>query len=191
MEPKTRNQSLLQEFLQAVEQVPTDIVSALLKVTVDEDHKTVINSASPTLTNQFKELSLLITELSGKASKQTLSEVERFLRVSSGVSLTKSLKDALPSISSTVGILSIDGILKEIKKILLIIFIIFDPAALIWLIPLLVLIDELWADLFGGGSIKLKTALSQAEQNFLAELTHMTRLQKAQTRGVESNEEEE
>jgi hypothetical protein len=191
METKKQNQSLLQEFLRTIEQIPSDIVTELLKVTSDEDEKNIINAFAPTLNNQFKEVSLYLNELSAKATKQKLSEVEKFLKISSSVSLAKNLKIALPSIGSIVGKLGIDGIIKEIKKIIMAIFDILGIKLPKWVITLINLIDEIIADLFGGGSIKLKSALSQAEQNYLAELTQLAKLEKARNYKIEEEEEED
>lgn len=184
-----KNQTLLQEFLQTIEQIPSDVVAELLKVTVDEDGKNIINAFAPTLINQFKEISLHLNEMSTKATKQNLTEVEQFLKISSGVSLAKNLKIALPSIGSIIGKLGIDGIIKEIKKIILKIFELLQINLPLWVDSIINLIDEIIADLFGGDSIKLKTALSQAEQNYLAELTQLAKLEKVRSYSVKDEDE--
>lgn len=185
-----QSQSLLSEFLDVIEKIPTDIINAALKNAADEDEKTIINAFGPTLTNQFSEIKLYFTEISANAPKQKMMEAEQFLKMSSGVSLAKGLKFALPSIGSLIGKLGIDGIIKEIKKILTKLAEIFHINLPNWFLPLVNLIDEIVADVLGGGLIKVKTALSQAEQNYLAELTHLAKLQKATRDLQEQNDDE-
>jgi hypothetical protein len=184
-----KTKALLQEFLEIFEQIPSDITSALLKVTDDEDEKNIINSFVPTLNNQFKELSLHIQERSVKSTLQNNSEVEKFLKISSGVSLAKSLKTALPSIGSIIGKLGIAGIVHEIKKLITAILDLFGIKPK-WLEPLFLIIDEIFNDIFGGTSQKMKNLLSQAEQNFLAERRQMVLLQKASECLNDENEDE-
>jgi hypothetical protein len=187
---ETRNNSLLENFIVLIEQIPQDIVNAAIKHSNDEDEKAIINSFAPTVINQFKEVAAHLTEISGTAPKQKMADAEKFLKLSSGVTLASNLKLALPSIGSIIGKLGIDGIIKEIKKIITTLLEIFHINLPDWVLPLVNLIDEIIADILGGGIIKVKTALSQAEQNYLAELTQLAKLQKA-NRGLNINTEEE
>jgi len=191
METKNQDKTLLNEFLQIFEQIPSEIVKSLLRVTVDEDEKNVINAFAPTLQGQFKELSLYITDISTKASKQNVVEVDRFLKVSSAVSLANNLKIAMPSIGSVIGKLGISGIIMEIKKIIYAILDILGITLPKWLDKLINLIDEIIHDLFGGASLSLRNTLSHMEQNYLAELTLLSRLEKANEDKFTNKEREE
>lgn len=179
METKDREPSLLREFLQSIEEVPKQIVEAILKVSENEDEKNVINAFAPALINQFRELSAVATERAGIVSRQKLNETEEFLRISSGNMLADNLKIALPSIGSVIGKMGIAGIVMEIKKIIEKIFVILGIklSGKVW--DIINLIDEIIHDLFGGESIKLRNALSQMKQNYLAELTQLAKLEKA------------
>ena len=171
--------SLLHEFLDIFERLPSDIINASLKASNDEDSKAVTNAFAPSFTEQFKQLSLHLREISQGASKQQHAEAEKFLRMSSGINLANNLKLSLPSIGSIIGKLGIDGIIKEIKKIITKLLELFHINLPDWVHDIVNLIDEILADILGEGSIKTKTALSHAEQNYLAELTQLAKLKKA------------
>lgn len=191
MEKNNREQSLLTEFLQKFEKIPTEIVDALLKVTEDEDEKNVINSFAPTFKNQFRELSLFVSEKSGMATKQGLVEAETFMRVSSGNTLASNLSFALPSIGSNIGKLGIAGIVQEIKKIIMAILDLIGIKLPKWIHGLINLIDEILNKLLGRESINMRNALSQMERNFLDELTGVAKLEKASLFKHQMDEEEE
>lgn len=176
---KNNKKTLLSEFNQKIVRVPIDITDALLKLSNDEDERNVINSFAPTLVNQFKELSVFIEDHSKKATRQGIADVEQFLRISSANSLVDNLRLSLPSIGSVVGKLGIDGIVKEIKKIIKFILGFFGVLLPPWVDELLLLIDQILKAILGGGSIKMMNALSQAEQNYLSELTHLAKLKNA------------
>ncbi|HMR42351.1 MAG TPA: hypothetical protein PKC40_00890 [Saprospiraceae bacterium] len=179
MEKKNLEQSLFREFLQNFEKIPSEIVDALLRVTTDEDEKSVINAFAPTLVEQFKELSVYLNDASTRTTRQGVAEVEKFLKVSSGVTLTNNFRTALPSIGSVVGKLGLSAIIQEIKKIIKFIFQILKKEPPAWLDSLLLIINQIINHLLSGGIIKTKNALSQGEQNYLAELTAHAKLQKA------------
>lgn len=185
-----QNKSLLQEFSELLEQIPNDFLKAALKNSEDEDHKAIINSFAPTLTNQFKELSLHLNEISSIAPKQKLVEAEKLLKMTSGIPLVQNLKLALPSIGSIIGKLGIAGIIEEIKKIIKFLLKLLHINLPGWVDELLILIDQIIHHIMGGSSIKVMTALSQKEQNYLAELTHFAKLQQA-TKELDDNQEED
>lgn len=178
METKTESKNEFQEFFVGFQQIPNDILGALLKISNDEDERTIISSLQPTLLNQFKEVSLNATQLFEKAPKQTLTEVEKVLKISSANSVLKSLKQSLPSIGSLIGKLGINEIVHAVKKIIRKIFELLNKEMPKWLDAIFIIIDEIFNMLFGGTSAKLKNLFSLSEQNFLSELTHLTRLEK-------------
>lgn len=184
------NKTQLQEFAELIEQIPHDFLKEALKSSEDEDHKSIINAYAPSLTNQFKEISLHLNELATNAPRQRLMEAEKFLRMSSGVPLVQNLKLSLPSMSSILGKLGIKGIIQEIKKIIKFLLEIFNINLPLWVDKLLLLINQIIDHILGGSSIKTMTALSQKEQNYLSELTHFAKLQKA-TKDSGSDEDRE
>jgi hypothetical protein len=181
---------LLSSFLENLETVPKELIEALLHVSCDEDEKNVIHAITPAFVNQFKELSNFISEQACKCSKQSAANVEQFLKISSAKMLLEDLKIALPSIGSIVGKLGIDGIIKEIKKVIKEILKLFGVSLPDWIDTLVNLIDEIIATIFGVTSAKLRITLSQIEQHYLAELTQLAKLQKA-TRALSTSEEDE
>jgi hypothetical protein len=191
MESKIEGKSLLNDFLTSIIQMPVDLVNAALDAAQDDDEKNIINAFAPVVTNQFKEISTQLREISLKASTQRKSEAENFLKLSSANTLVAGMKLALPSISSLIGKLGIDGIIKEIKKIIKELSDIFNwnIGEKIWRI--INLIDEIIANILSGGLLKFKNALSQTEQNYLSELTQLAKLQKASTGLFNSDEDEE
>jgi len=171
--------SLLAQFLTGIEALPIEVTDALLKYARDEDERNVINMYTPALKNQFKELSSYISQQSTRASGRAMENVEQFLRISSPNLLMSSVGIALPSIQSVVGKLGIAGLFQEIKKILRKVLGAFAIRLPEWLDVLLTLIDEVAHILLGSESPKMRNALSEMEQNYLAELTQLAKLEKA------------
>ncbi|MDH3277153.1 MAG: hypothetical protein OEL77_02850 [Nitrosopumilus sp.] len=192
---KKENSSLLEEFLDNIESVPVDLVNALLKSTSDEDEKNIINALGPTLIDQFKEINRTLSESVKKVPRQSLNEVETYLRISSGVSLVKNFKIILPSVGSPTGKIGIAKIIEQIKK--LIDFIVDKLLGkllgkfLDWLKPIIELIDEIINAILSLGSLKMSNILSKLEQNYLAELTQLAKLQNAANNFVENDDEED
>lgn len=188
---KTQNpESLLSDFLKKLENLPADITDNLVKVSSDEDEKNIINTFAPVFKTQFKELSFFIGEQSQKASKQASADVEQFLKIASPVQMMSNLRIALPSIGSIVGKLGIDGIIKEVKKIIKELLGLFGITLPKWIDGLLTLIDEILNIIFGGGSTKFRIALSQLEQHHLAEQTQLAKLKRA-TKDLFGDEDED
>jgi hypothetical protein len=190
METKNTNKSLLNDFFTKIEKIPIDISEALLNSSSDEDEKLIIKSLVPVLTNQFAELTGFMREKTAKAPMEGVAQAEQFMKISSGSMLADNLKLSLPSIGSIVGKLGIDGIIKEIKKILKEIIRLFGINLPNWVDAILTLIDEIFNILFGGGSAKNKIMFSQIEERHLAELTQLAKLQKA-TKNISIQDEDD
>lgn len=182
--------SLLAQFLTGIETLPIEVTDALLKYARDEDERNVINMYTPALKNQFKELSSYISQQSTRASGRAMENVEQFLKISSPNLLMSSVGIALPSIQSIVGKLGIGGLIQEIKKILKKVLGLIGVRLPDWIDGLLTLIDEIINILLGGESPKMRNALSEMEQNYLAELTQLSKLEKA-TRELNSDENDD
>lgn len=190
METTKPNNNLLTEFLSRFEQVPADIITAMTNSSSDADEKNILNSLLPSLSSQFKELSSSITELTGKADKQSMEEVQQTLRISSGLPLMNSLKGSLPSIGSLIGKLGINEIVKAIKKIIRKIFELLGKELPKWLDAILLIIDEIFNMIFGGDSQKTANAFADAELNFLRQMTQLSHLENATYRAKDLREEE-
>lgn len=189
MTDTTASKPLFLDFLDAFVQIPFDLQKALLNLSGDEDEKRIIDSLMPALTEQFQGLSFYIKEIAEKASLQENEEVEKFLRISSGLRLASDFKLALPSIGSIIGKLGIVGIIHEIKKLIEAIIELFRKVPK-WLEKLFLIIDQIINTLLGGGSTKTKNMLSEAEVNFLKERRHRILLEKAAEYNTYTDEDE-
>lgn len=174
-----KSKGQLEDFLSEFKDLATQITEQALKQADNEDEKAVIKAFSPTLINQVTELNNFILENANKSSRQQKAEVEQVLKVTSGVSLAQNAKGIFPSIGSVVGKLGLSRIIKEIKKIIRAILDALGIKLPKWLDALLNIIDEIIDAIFGAGSAKLATTLSIQEQNYLAELTQLAKLQEA------------
>ena len=190
MEKIQNPESLLSDFLKKLEGLPVEITDNLLKNSSDKDEKNVIDTFAPVFKTQFRELAIFIGQQSLKASSQASEDVEQFLKIASPVQMMDKMKISMPSIGSIVGKLGIDGIIKEIKKIIKELLGLFGITLPKWIDGILTLIDEILNILFGGGSTKLRIAFSQLEQHHLAEQTQLAKLKKA-TRDLNGDEDED
>lgn len=174
---KTEGQ--LEVFLSEFQDLTSKTVEQAVKQADDEDEKAVIKAFAPTLIGQVTELNNFILENAEKSSRQQKLEVEQVLKVTSGVSLAKNAKGLFPSIGSILGKLGLSRVIKEIKKILRMILEAFGIKLPKWIDALFNIIDEIFDAIFGAGSAKMATTLSIQEQNYLAELTQLAKLQQA------------
>jgi len=191
MDIKKQNLNLLNEFLGIFEELPNSIINGLLKNTSDQDEINVIKSFSATFSNQFKELSVYIKENHIKLSKQRQADTERFLRISSGLTLVKDANTLSSNLNSPISRIGVSGIIAEIKKIILAIFSIFGISLPQWILDIVNLIDEILNDILSIGNSRLSNTLSKKEQNYLAELTQLAKLKKATDYMNNEDEEEE
>ncbi len=174
-----KNNDLLEQFLGEFQELASQVTQRAVEVTDDKDEKLVIQAFAPSLINQVSELGTFIREGVQKSSAQQIGEVQQVLKVSSGVSLTKNAKGILPSLGSIIGKLGISKIVKEIKKIIRAILEALGIKLPKWIDIILNIIDEIFDAIFSAGSPKLATTLSIQEQNYLAELTQLAKLQQA------------
>jgi hypothetical protein len=186
-----RKDGQLEMFLSEFKELTIQTTKEALKLANDEDEKAVIEAFSPTLINQVTELNNFLLENSSRSSRQQIMEVEQVLKVTSGISLANNAKSIFPSLGSIIGKLGLSRIIKEIKKIVRAILEAFGIKLPKWIDALLNIIDEIFDAIFGAGSSKLATILSIQEQNYLAELTQLAKLQQAnQFKYQEDNEDD-
>ncbi len=163
------NQTRIFQFAENLRQIPEDILEGALNAMDDEDGKEIIKAYSEAFKNQFSTLSSIILEGAGRMSKEAAREAEELLRVTAGVELTTQVKALCSNVKSNVAKIGLSGLLQMIKKIIKWLF--KNPP--VWLNKLLDLIDEILHEIFGIGSSKLANILSQKEQNYLSQLTHL------------------
>jgi|GEM_PF-5320101 len=169
----------LDSFLKEFHQLTIRITEESHKRADDEDEKAVIKAFSPTLIDQVNGLNGYIREQVRKGSKQQIAETDRVLSLTSGVSLAKNASGVLPSVGSVLGKLGLSRIVKELKKIFRAIMDVLGVVLPPWFDALLNLIDEILDGILSAGSAKMATTLSIQEQNYLSELTHLSKLQHA------------
>lgn len=182
--------SNLEQFLTDVEEFVTDFTAKAIDVADDEDEIAVMKSLAPTIQSQFRELNVYVREKANKATKQELKEIEDFLRLSAASDMLKNARGILPSIGSIAGKFGIVEIIRAVKKILERLFPKWFQNPKGFFSTLLLIIDELIDMFFSGGSLKVATALSTLEQNFLNELAALANLQNARA-AFDANEEDD
>ena len=188
---KDLGESLLKAFLGEFETFIGDMLKHALKAAEDEDEKAVISAFHPTLVSQVKELNAYALSSEKRASKQQKAEVAQLMKISSGVSLAKNGNGLLGSIGSAIGKLGISRIVKEIKKIIREIFKLLGIKFPRWLDGIFLLIDEIVDAILGAGSAKIASVLSRQEQNYLAELAQLEKLQQASSFRWDSDDDED
>ena len=188
---KDLGESLLKAFLGEFETFIGDMLKHALKAAEDEDEKDVISAFHPTLVSQVKELNAYALSSEKRASKQQKAEVAQLMKISSGVSLAKNGNGLLGSIGSAIGKLGISRIVKEIKKIIREIFKLLGIKFPRWLDGIFLLIDEIVDAILGAGSAKIASVLSRQEQNYLAELAQLEKLQQASSFRWDSDDDED
>lgn len=157
----------------------------------DADVQTVIKSFAQVVRNQSETLSDYLVGTYDRASKQQKLDVDQVLLMTSGEELATNGKAMLPSIGSIAGKLGLSRVVKEIKKIVRLVIDALGIALPRWMDGLLNLMDEILDAILSAGSAKLATTLSIQEQNYLAELTHLARLQQANQFRFQVDDEEE
>ena len=181
----------LEVFLNGFQELIKAATERSLELATDEDEKNVIKPFSLTLVNQATELNNFIRASTKKISKQQSSEIDKLLSVTSGVSLVESAKGILPSLGSVVGKLGFSRIVEMIKKIIRAIFDLLPIKLPKWIDSLIDLIDEILNSILSVGSSKLATMLSVQEQNYLAELTELAKLQQANLFKYQDNDDDD
>lgn len=175
------------EFRELVNLIPREIQT----LQEDADEKAVVQAFAQTLYNQVDQLSDYVLGLVGRSSKQRQAEVQHVLLVTSGMTLVKEAKQMLPSIGSVAGKLGLSRVVKELKKIIRLILDAIGAPLPRWMDGLLNLIDEILDAILSAGSAKMATTLSIQEQNYLAELTQLAKLQQANQFRSQNDDDDE
>ncbi len=191
MNTQTEGISMIELFADSLKQLPDEIIDGLLKATEDEDGKIAINSYAVVLKKQFTTISALLLENAGSMSKEKSRNAEELLKVTCGIELTQQVKVFSSNLGSNTSKISLAGLVQMIKKIIkwLVEFIFKKLPS--WLNKLIDLIDEILNEVFGIGSPKLANVLSQKEQNYLSELTHLAILNREERYLYDDTEEDD
>jgi hypothetical protein len=164
----------------------------MLKQTEDADEKEVIRSLGATLENQVSQMSGYLRELAGRLSLQQRQELDLALRLAAAGSVVSSALQLAGKLASPAVKLSLGGIFRENKKILIIILeVIFAGRLPGWILWWFLLVDEHYDRLLSVGSSRLAAALSRMEQEFLAEVTQATRWVRESQRFNSTEDEED
>ncbi|KIX22657.1 hypothetical protein SY27_02200 [Flavobacterium sp. 316] len=188
---ETKSNNVLEQFLNDFLDLTSGYTKKAIDYASDEDEKAVIRAFSPTLISQVTELNKYVKESVEQSSRQQIKEVNQIINITSGISLVQNAKGIFPSLGSLFGKLGLSRIVKEIKKIFRMILEALGIKLPKWLDALLNIIDEIFDAIGSAGSAKLATTFSIQEQNYLAELTQLAKLQQAnQFRFLENDEDE-
>jgi len=182
--------SPLEQFLGGVEKLPALVVEGMIRQTENEDEQAVIKNLGVVLQNQLRELCAYLRERSRALTPQQQQEVTQVLRLSAAVSLATS-GAALARNMSTVARLGLSQIVHEIKKVIYAIFDILGWHMPKWLHKIILLIDEILHDIFGVGDTHLATSLSRMEQDYLAELTQLAKLERESRARLQGDSEDD
>ena len=180
----------LPKFLEGFEQMPKLMLEGMLQQAESEDEKEVLRILGGTLAIQFSEVTGYIRERSSRLSAQQQRDTEQVLRLTAAGSVTASGSRLAVNLETQVAKIGLVGIIREIKKIIRMLLEAFGIKIPKWLDAVLTLIDEL-VNLFSStGSPGLANTLSRMEQDYLAELTHLSRLQRENELRSELDSEE-
>lgn len=163
-------------FADGLINIPKIIVDALKNATDDQDEIAVINAYTQALERQFTELSQLLKRKFEMATPQEQVEVEQFLKIAGAAELIQAVNPLSLNIGSVIGKIGIKKLIDELKKL---VFFLIDLLNLpSWIEKLILLIDQILANILGAGSQTVANMLSQQEQNYLRELTRFAELQR-------------
>lgn len=181
----------LDKFLTQFVDLTSQISRGMLDQSTDADERELITAYAEPLNEQVSQLGDYIRLAARGTSKQVIEEIGTVLRLTAADSLTKSGVRISQNLSSQKAKIAISDIIKLIKKIIRALFEIFHIPKPRWLEPLLELIDEIVDFLVSIGVLKLAHTLSKRHQDYMAELTQMSLLQRATTTGNQDEEEED
>jgi hypothetical protein len=185
------SKSLIFQFTENLRHIPDLITEGVLQSLDDEDGKLIVLAYSTALRNQFTAISNLIQETEPTLSKERLRSAENLLKLTSGIELTNQVKGLCINLKSNIAKIGLAGLIQMIKKIIKwLIENIFKNLPK-WINSLLDLIDEILNEIFGIGSPKLATILSQKEQNYLSELTRLAILNREERYLFDNTEDDE
>ncbi len=183
--------SELDKFLNGFVELASDLVRGMTAQSTDADERQIIAAYAKPLNEQVSQLSDYIRANARNIPAQTSVEIGHVLRLNAASSLVESGKTISENLSSTTAKIALGDIIKLIKKIIDVIVKLILGYVPAWLEALKELIDELVDFILSLGSPKLANTLSRRHQDYLAELTRLEELTRAQSwmNGGEDEEE--
>ncbi len=181
----------LNKFLDGFVGLTSSLVRGMTAQSTDADEREILAAYAKPLKEQVTRLSEFIRKNAQNLPAQTSAEIGYVLHLNAANHLVESGAAVSRNLSTPTAKISISDIISLIKKIIdVIVELIFGyvPA---WLEALKELIDELINFIASIGSPKLANTLSLRHQDYLAELTRLQYLKKAQSWRNGNEEEEE
>ena len=161
--------SELNNFLNEFVKLPDLIIKGMINSSSDEDLKIAIKAYTTPLQEQFKGISEYILDISTKGSAQNNIQANKLVKMASGIQLTSSAASISKNLKSVFSKLSLNSIIKEIKKILIFILDLFNVPD--WVYKILLIIDQILNAIFGWDlPDTMPELLSLLEQNYYKEL---------------------
>ncbi len=159
----------LASFLKEFVGLPNLILKGMISSSNDEDLKNGIKAYTIPLQEQFKGISEYILEASSKESAQNNVQANKLVKMASGMQLVSSAGTVSKNLKSVFSKLSLNSIVKEIKKILIFILDLFKVPD--WVYKILLIIDQILNAIFGWDlPDTMPELLSLLEQNYYKEL---------------------
>ena len=141
----------------------------MMSASNDEDLKIAIKAYSAPLNQQFREVSDYILEVSHQESAQNNVQANKLVKMASGMQLTSSAATISKNLKSVFSKLSLNSIIKEIKKIIIFLLDLFKVPE--WVYKILLIIDQILNAIFGWDlPDTMPELLSLLEQNYYKEL---------------------
>jgi hypothetical protein len=174
--PNTRRDSIFQQLLSSLDAAPKQITDAMIRQTTDEDQKSVINACGDALREQVQGLTSHLRDGWSRLGPQGQAEVSRVIAMSGSTALFAGLDSLAKNLNSTTAKIATSGFIKELKKLIILLFWLIFHTIPKWLIILLVLIDEILDRQLSVGNPALGSTLSRQHQDYLHEQILMARL---------------
>jgi hypothetical protein len=172
----SRRDNPFHQFLASLDAAPKLITDAMLRQTTDEDHKSVITACGDALREEVQGLTSHMRDGWARLSPQGQAEVSRVITMSGSTALFAGLESLAKSMSSPTARLAASGFIQELKKLIILLFLLIFHTLPKWLIILLILIDQILNRQLSVGNPALATTLSHQHQDYLHEQILMARL---------------
>lgn len=161
--------SVLNNFLSEFRKLPDLIVKGMIGSSSDEDLINAIKAYTKPLQEQFIGISEYIEKAMEKESSQNIMQANKLVGMASGMQLTTSAASVSKNLRSVFSRLSLNSIIKEIKKILIFILDLLKVPE--WVYKILLIIDQILNAIFGWDlPDTMPELLSLLEQNYYKEL---------------------
>lgn len=181
----------LDKFLTKFVELTSQVSKGMLAQSADADEKELIAAYAKPLNEQVVQLSDYLRQKARNSSRQVVEEIGTILRLTAADTLAESGMRVAQNLSSQKAKIGLSDIINLIKKIINVLAEIFHINLPDWFHPLMELIDEIINFLLSIGLIKLASTLSKRHQDYMSELTHMKRLQRASAWRNQNAEEDE